>query len=376
MTEVVTKEKCCGCSACAQVCPRECISMREDAQGFLYPEIDSSRCVDCRLCQKTCPVQAQRNPGPANAYLAYCREDSVRKTSSSGGIFTLLAEEIWKNKGKVCAAVYGEAFRVEHIVTEDASQIGRMRKSKYMQSDLKNCFCEIKASLEAEKEVLFVGTPCQTAGLRKYLKKDYSGLFCVDIVCHGVPSYKVFQKYIADTFPGRKLSHVDFRDKTTGWKNYSVTFSFSDGGTERMKRERCLYFNGFVQNLFLRPSCYHCQFKDENYESDLTLGDFWGIERIFPEKDDDKGAGLVLVHTNKGEQLLTSLKSRIYLEKVSGREYIQRNPSICLPAAENPKRGEFFEQFTRYSFPVLWDYVHTESALQKLKMKLKYRRKT
>lgn len=375
MTEVITKEKCCGCSACVHACPQQCISMQEDTQGFLYPVIDLNKCINCRLCQRSCPVQEEKQSGGTKAYLAYCSEDSIRKKSSSGGIFTLLAEAIWNSGGEVCAAVYDESFRVEHMVTEDASQIERMQKSKYIQSNLKSCFCEIKSSLDAGKRVLFAGTPCQVAGLKKYLQKDYIGLFCVDIVCHGVPSYKVFQKYIADTFPERKLSHVDFRDKTTGWKNYSITFSFTDGSVECMPREQCLYFNGFVQNLFLRPSCYHCAFKGTNYKSDLTLGDFWGMEQIFPQKDDDKGAGLVLVHTNRGEQLLSSLKKRMYLEKVDGREYIKWNPSVDIPAPENAKRREFFEQFAYYSFPVLWDYTHTGSLLQKMKIKLKYRRK-
>lgn len=375
MIEITPKENCCGCTACFNVCPQKCISMVENSEGFYYPKIDTSKCIQCKKCQKVCPENAPSTTTKTMPYWAMSQNPEQQKSSSSGGMFSVIAEHFLANNGVVCGAEYDENQNVNHIIIEDKSQLDALKKSKYIQSNLNQCFSKIQDYLTSDRPVFFTGTPCQTAGLKSYLNKDYDKLFCADIVCHGVPSKKVFDKYINDTFENKKLSSVNFRDKSTGWKDYRLKFNFTNGESAFMKREECLYFMGFVNNLFLRSSCYNCKFKIDNSKSDITLGDYWGVDKLNSKIDNDCGTSLVLAHTKKGEEILNILKDKISSDKINNTDYLKYNPSILKSADYNNKRKEFFDNFQNFSFPVLWDYIHTDSALKKMKIKLMHRSK-
>lgn len=202
-----------------------------------------------------------------------------------------------------------------------------------------------------------------------FLKKDYKNLLCGEVVCHGVPSNKVFKKYIDYVHKNSKLKSIDFRDKTTGWKDYTIKFEFEDGYIFQEKRNKCLYFMGFIDNLYLRKSCYRCDCKLENSFADFTLGDCWGIEKIAPQNDDDKGVSLLIINTEKANWLKNSLND-IYIEEIDSEEFLKYNPSISVSASYNDKRKIFFDNFNKYDFGTLWDYVYTDSKLKRLKISM------
>ena len=322
---------CCGCGACASACPHEAISLREDAEGFLYPHTDADRCTRCGLCEKVCPLlggPAAARP-PLHAYAAHNKSDTQRGQSSSGGIFSLLAEEVTAGGGAVFGARFSRDCRsVCHDYTEVPECIAPFRGSKYVQSRTGSAFRQVQALLRAGRTVLFTGTPCQVAGLRRFLRKDYPRLFTAECLCHGVPSPKVWRRYVDEIFPAgqeaggaegkEELRSVNFRDKGHGWKDYRVVLRSAPSGDPASCRtlieeshHRNPYMRAFLSNLCLRPSCYACRLKNGRSGSDLTLGDFWGIDRISPALDDDRGCTLLLVNTPRGEALCERIAPRM-----------------------------------------------------------------
>lgn len=365
------KDKCTGCSACAQICPKSAISMNVNDEGFLYPQINDSLCVDCGLCHSVCQAELEvsANKLANNIFLCYSKDDFVRKKSSSGGIFYEIAKSVITDGGYVCSAKYNGDFEVIHVVASSLEELNAMLKSKYIQSNIGDTYKIIEELLSNDKKVLFVGTPCQVKGLKMFLKKDYKNLLCGEVVCHGVPSNKVFKKYIDYVHKNSKLKSIDFRDKTTGWKDYTIKFEFEDGYIFQEKRNKCLYFMGFIDNLYLRKSCYRCDCKLENSFADFTLGDCWGIEKIAPQNDDDKGVSLLIINTEKANWLKNSLND-IYIEEIDSEEFLKYNPSISVSESYNDKRKIFFDNFNKYDFGTLWDYVYTDSKLKRLKISM------
>ena len=335
---------CCGCSACAQICPKQCISLKEDKEGFLYPAVDNSSCIDCGLCEKTCPVINQNEPKkPVVTLAAVNSDESVRLASSSGGIFTLLAERTIDNGGVVFGAAFDENWNVKHICIDRKSELPKLRGSKYVQSIIGNCYKEAKTYLDTGKEVLFSGTPCQITGLKKFIRKDYKNLKTVDVVCHGTPSPKVWRKYLEEVSLEHnieKITDIQFRDKTEGWKNFSLSIKYKDKeGAEKTFRETLnenIFMRCFLSNLCLRPSCYACPARNGKSGSDITLADLWGAENICPESDDDKGVSLVLLR-NKEFSLTGFEKKEIEYSKA-----VMYNPSIESDVALPDKRDRFF----------------------------------
>lgn len=304
MIEIFKKEDCCGCTACKQICPKHCINLNEDKEGFLYPMVNHSICINCGLCEKVCPILTPKEERfPISVYAGKLKNDTIRKVSSSGGMFTLLAEQIINQGGVVFGAKFNENWEVVHSYTETMDGIAPLRRSKYVQSNINNTFQTAERFLKQGRKVLFVGTPCQTTGLKKYLCKEYENLLTVDFVCHGVPSPKVWRKYLDwiktdHQKDRRQFIEINFRDKSTGWKNYSITYATS-GKKKTQRFQDNPYMQAFLANLTLRPSCYNCQFKKGQAESDITIGDFWGIERLKPTIDDDLGVSLIMIHNPK-----------------------------------------------------------------------------
>lgn len=347
MIKIQDKSKCCGCTACVRVCPRQCISMIEDKEGFLYPMVDTTQCIDCGLCEKTCPVINQSvSHKPLQIFAAYNRDEVIRKESSSGGIFTMLAEKIISEGGIVFGARFDEDFNVRHDYNETIEGLAKFRGSKYLQSRMLDCYIEAKGFLEEGRKVLFSGTPCQIAGLKHFLRKPYETLLTVDCVCHGVPSPMAWQSYLKDY--DITPAEVSFRDKKESWKRYNVTISSKEGKRQSSPYPENAYMNVFLSDLSLRPSCYDCPAKAGRSKSDITLGDFWGIERISPKFDDDRGCSLLMVNTESGEKAVRALD--IAKEPHTYDEAVKGNPSIVRSANIPVYRNLFMNICNKHGF--------------------------
>lgn len=340
--------RCTGCTACASGCPKSCITMTADENGFLYPAIDTEGCVDCGLCEKSCPVI---NPleMPENeplAYAAYIKDEAVRKESSSGGVFTELAKVVLAEKGAVFGAAYNHQFEVVHICVENEEGLKHLRGAKYAQSDLQGIFSEVKRRLDCGQKVLFSGTPCQVGGLKAFLRKDYGNLWTVDFVCHSVPSPMAWQEYVkyrAQTDnDGTLPASINLRAKHTGWSRYQYSnlFQYESGASHTAKSGESLYMKLFVGGYINRESCANCQFKGYSRVSDLTIGDFWGIWDIAPEMDDNKGTSVVLVQSLRGAELFELIADRLITKPLSTEEASRQNGAMLRASQPNPRRAD------------------------------------
>lgn len=353
MIHIQDKHACCGCSACEQICPRQCIVFKADEEGFMYPVVNQEACIECGLCERVCPVLNHGdNSRPLKTFAAMNRNKSVRAASSSGGIFTALAEKTVNEGGKVYGARFNDTLGVEHCGADDIDGIASFRGSKYLQSTMNNTFKNVRADLNKGKKVLFSGTPCQVAGLKKFLRKDYDNLTLVDFVCHGVPSPAVWQGYL-HSFPNVFIDSASFRDKQEGWHRYGMRLRGAYRSDASCWHRFGLFFDDpymqiFLANLSLRPSCYECPAKAGRSGSDLTLGDFWGIEQVDPAVDDDRGTSLVIVNSAKGEALLQGLD--IKTKEEPHEEAVKYNPSIEVSVAEPEARAKFFRVFAHSGF--------------------------
>lgn len=349
------KSKCCGCHACYNVCPKNAITMIEDEKGFEYPIIDKEKCIECGLCRKVCPVlNSAKVENEPIAYSAYNKDEKIRKESSSGGVFTLLAEEILNRNGVVFGASFDEEFNVHHTYIEDKEELKKFRGSKYVQSSIGNTYRKAKEFLENDRYVLFTGTPCQIEGLKSFLRKEYDKLYTQDIICHGVPSNKIWDKYkqYRKEVDKGAPQKINFRNKDDGWKEYNINFKYEN--TEyKNNHNKDLYIKAFLQDIVLRDSCYNCSFKKKNRISDITLADFWGIEKVLPEMDDNKGTSLVIVNSKKGKELIEKVKDKMIYKEVNFDDAIQYNPSMTKSVEMNKNREKFFENLDNIEFSKL-----------------------
>lgn len=346
MIDRISKIDCTGCGACSGICPVQAISMQPDIEGFLYPKTDMEVCVHCEKCLRICPVlrvpcQKETNT-TAEAYAAKTPNESVRQQSSSGGIFTEIASFILEKGGIVFGAAFDDTFSVKHIGVDSVSDLDRIRGSKYVQSVIGTAYKEAQEFLETGRLVLFTGTPCQIEGLFAFLQKDYENLYTQDIICHGVPSIAVWRQYITELSKKRKadVRYVSFRDKEHGWREFSLCIHFSNGIYKRIAREDP-YMSGYLRNLFLRPSCYHCAFKTKLRKSDFTLADFWGIEKVCPEVDDNTGTSLVILHSEKGKLLFERVQERVRRVAVDLDRAIQYNSAMTASVPMERDRDAF-----------------------------------
>ena len=343
-------KNCTGCSACVSVCPCGAIEMKKDADGFFYPQIEKNKCVDCGKCASVCPETNKISAAAEKtaAYAAFSNDDFIRKDSSSGGVFNQLADKILEEGGVVYGAAFSEDFcTVKHTAVTVKEEMYKLRGSKYLQSRMNDTFLSVKKDLIKQKKVLFSGTPCQAAGLKAFLGKEYPNLVVVDFICHGVPSEKVWQKYLSEAQNrfSSPVKDADFRDKESGWKKFSLSLRFSNGSSTSEKVTESPYMRGFVSNLYLRKSCYDCKFKGSYYQSDITLADFWGVERLFPDLNDDKGISLVIVHSEKGEALFG--EADIVKRQVSLKDAVCENPSYFETSHLNFNRKPFFKSLDK-----------------------------
>ncbi len=326
MIQIIDKRDCCGCESCRQVCPKDCIRMVQDVQGFYYPQVNTEQCIDCHLCEKSCPVLQRQESEVISCYAAKNKSDEVRSKSSSGGIFTSFAQQIINEGGVVFGARFDKQWNVEHYFTETIDGLDAFQGSKYVQSRIGDSFKYVKAFLKAGRKVLFCGTPCQVSGLRLYLKRQYENLICIEVACHGVPSPKVWKDYVSEL--GRDgLTAISFRDKSvTGWRKYVYRFSYENRDDKVFYFGNNVYSDGFLYNFIIRPSCFQCSSKLKNSRADILIGDYWGVENYHPELDDDMGTSAVIAITNKGKVLIEEINLEI--QNTSLQNVVNKNPSI------------------------------------------------
>lgn len=361
MIEIKEKIECCGCGACKSICPNKCIDMVSDSEGFLYPILNEKLCIKCGLCSNVCPILKTKEgivkkDSTPKVYAAINRDEEIRKESSSGGIFSLLAEAVINEKGVVFGAVMTEDCRaVKHTVIEKQSDLFKMRGSKYLQSSLGDCLIKTKKYLDEKRKVLFTGTPCQIEALKSYLREDYDNLICMDLICHGVPSSKVWNQYV-NYYEQKEQSHirsVSFRNKRGGWKQYGMKLNFENGKIYTKVFSEDLYGKAFVQDICFRPSCYLCYFRKKNRESDITVADFWGVENICPEIDDDKGLSLIILHSIKGKKELEKLKDKIILKDIEFSIVEKYNSAMIYSPQMHKRRNNFYRDLEVLEFDKL-----------------------
>lgn len=376
MIHITDKKNCCGCSACVQRCPKQCIRLEEDAEGFLYPNVDEDTCIKCGLCEKVCPILNQADKLPVKEVLAVKNpNDEERMNSSSGGVFLPLAREVINNGGVVFGAVYDDSWEVHHVYAEKIEDVYPMMGSKYLQSKIDNTYKEAERFLKQGRHVMFVGSPCQIAGLRTFLRnKEYPNLLAVDFLCHGVPSPGIWRKYLAETYSGydakeqsrlqatagkntvllsslnakSPIGDIKFRDKEEdGWKKFRFVVrqkSASKADKNSVLSSDIHYDNpfmrGFLSDIYLRPSCYECKCKNGVNHSDLTIGDYWAARVTDQDFDDDKGIGLVLVNTSKGKKYFDGLNMTVRNSTLDKAHLC--NGGFNEHTHEHPKRVLFF----------------------------------
>ena len=359
MEQFIEKRDCCGCSACANICPHGAIEMVENSEGFLYPEIDQSKCVNCGLCKKTCPILNKINDNfkTPDCYAAMA-DDEIRKVSSSGGAFSIIAEYILNKNGYICGCTFDlDELKAKHIIINSKEELYKLRRSKYLQSDIGNIYQEVKKILDNDNYLLFSGTPCQVAGLKSFLRKTYEKLLTVDILCHGVPSQKVYIKYLNElkNADDEKFLEVNFKDKSISWmSNWAKITTKTNKNTYSKLQTEDNYMQLFLSNISLRQNCTDCKYCTTQREGDFTIADFWGIDNYDKNLNDGKGTSLVLVNNKKAQSVYSEIQNKFnQSEKVPLKYAILGNRNLYAPHKVHAKRNEFFENLDKYTLKQL-----------------------
>lgn len=393
MVIIESKKDCCGCSACQQICPKKCISLTTDEEGFIYPIANTDACISCGLCQRVCPMHHKNMPAKVISSFAYKHEDEkVRMNSSSGGAFSFYAEKVLRMNGVVYGAGFSDNWEVVHKRIDSIGELDKIRRSKYVQSKINNAYLSVKEDLNSGLKVLFTGTPCQIAGLKTFLRKDYPNLFLIDVFCHGVPSPEVFNMYLTEIVnhpqttlsssplcllkqnrKRKRLQNINFRDKENSrWRLYSLKFNFKEyNGQDYVivnNWKNDVFNQGFLNHLYLRPSCHDCKFRNQTSGSDITIGDFWGFEKIIPEAVfDDNGYNAVIINTSKGMSLSDDIKK---IKEVSFEDIVKNNGSLIESPRPHVLRDIFFKKYKRKGMIFTTKVCIQQSLFSKIYRKL------
>ena len=364
-------KRCVACGACIARCPTQCLSLETDDAGFKYPTVDKDKCINCNLCDKACPILSNKSNSNQSkkVFAVQSCDNAVLEKSSSGGAFYLLASEIVKKGGYVCGVEISNDNKVRHSIVDNLKDLDKFLGSKYVQSDIGNTYLEVKKLLDNGAQVLFSGTPCQVNGLKIFLNKEYENLLTVDLICHGVPSPYVWEKYLEfqEKKHGSKIVSVKFREKRINWINSGIELKFSNGDTyfEVMKNDA--FFLHFLKNFCLRESCYACEFKGDNRFSDITIGDFWGVDRLYPELYNDKGVSLAILNTDKG---VYTFENNPYLKnclEVNLDKALKYNEAYWLPVEGFKYRNAFVKELRKKPFDkVTRKYLRKLATRQRL----------
>lgn len=355
MINITDKHDCCGCTACASVCGHNALKMEEDTEGFLYPKCDISKCTNCHLCERVCPIISRDTDDvtdrkPLQVYALHNVNENIWHSSSSGGVFATIAQRFIDKGGVVYGAEYNNDFVVVHRGETTHEGVLKFRGSKYVQSDLRGVYTEIREQLRSGREVLFSGVPCQVEGLKNFLMKPYDNLTTIDILCHGVPSPLVFSDYISFIRKNTvfKLEKIFMKDKTFGWGYQNLRLYYRGGSSEFNTPMSNLWNKIFYDHIANRPSCFKCRFKNFRRAGDLTLGDFWKIEQSHPDFVSDKGISLLLINTTHGSAIWNKIQSEF--------KYIESNIQECLQPAldhsypEPSEKTSFWNDYLEHGF--------------------------
>lgn len=344
------KEACCGCSACVDICPVGAINMLSDEEGFCYPLIDEKKCIGCNRCKRTCPIKHTNQDSHQNLYFgAQARDDAVRYASSSGGMFSILAEYVFERQGVVYGAAFNDEMKVVHKEAQDLEELEALKKTKYVQSNLKDIYRSVQTQLEAGRWVLFCGTPCQAQALRLFLNQEYLKLIVMDLICYGVPSPGVwadYVKYLERRFGG-KMSQFYFRDKRNRDDGHTCAY-VTDGREQTGALYGDVYCRMYFANDIIRPSCHVCRYCTPDRDSDFTVGDFWGIEKVRPDMDDRMGTSAVILHTEKAREIWEQIKGRLRWFECKKEDMLQ--PRLKEPTTAAKGRGQFMFFYKIFPF--------------------------
>ena len=374
MIEITDKTQCCGCNACAAICPKQCITMIRDEEGFLYPAVNKDECVDCNACIYACPIlhPVEEIPTEQIGYLVQHKDETIRMESSSGGAFSAISCSVIEQGGVVFGAAYDKNFQVIHKYAETQEEIQLFRNSKYVQSTLQNCFHEVKAFLEAERLVCFSGTPCQIEGLVRYLKKTYKNLLLVDIVCHAVGSPMIWEKYLEyQNVIERGIDSIRFRDKYYGYKYSTMTLIRDGKKIYHAGAQKDPMLRAFFSDICDRPACYQCAFKKRYRISDITLWDCFSVYDFDKKMDDDKGTTRVLCHSEKGANAINAALKITNYRKISPDRLVKGSKEMFSAVKMNPKRECFFSDALNMTGRELFETYFPITFTVKLKTQIR-----
>lgn len=345
------KKDCCGCAACANICSHKCITMREDAEGFLFPCVDSLNCVQCGLCDRVCPIQhVPQNNMVIKVFAGKNKNEIERFRSSSGGIFGLLARNYIENGGVVVGCKLDEGMQAIHAVVENLQDLDSLFSSKYVQSSTQGIFIKVKQLLEKGEKVLFSGTPCQVAALRNFLGGEKKNLATIDILCHGVPSPKILREYIQrleKRYDSRMIS-LSFRCKQKSWKRLYINAVFKNGRRHHLYSGYDSYMQLFLSDCLQRESCFHCPYNTLYRPGDISLGDFWGIGKKYPDFDDNRGVSMILTNNEKGEKLWNSINERVEYFETDIDTAVYGNKVLVQHLPSDVARNEFYRDYVMF----------------------------
>lgn len=361
MIQITNKINCCGCNTCGDICPKDAITFVTDNEGFWYPKVNLEKCINCGLCENVCPElhinELKKNDFTTpECYAAHHKNLEIRFDSTSGGVFSAMAEEIYKKGGYVGGAIYNEDWSASHFISNKKEDLKRLRSSKYLQSNAEGFYIKVKEAVITKSPVLVCGTPCQMAALRRFLKKDYENLIIVDFICHSIASPKAHRKYFdyLEEKEGSKVVYFKAKNKELGWRNLTKKSIFADGKSYYGTKGKDLYSRAYHSNMIDRPSCYHCQFKGYPRMADITLADFWGVEKVAKQLDNNTGTSAILVNSKKGADFIQKVSKRLITQEVKIEDIQPFNPALIKSAIQpNYNRDEFFKDLDEMPFDKL-----------------------
>ena len=377
---ITDKAFCTGCSACEQVCAHGAIHMRQDYEGFVYPHVDTKSCIECGLCSTICPQKQgqKQSEEKTEIYAAYNTNENIRAASTSGGLFSMFSQWVLSQGGVVFGAAFTDTWMVRHEVAKNDIEYARFRGSKYVQSDVTGIYKQVKSYLKNDIWVLFSGTPCQIDGLKAYLRKDYEKLLIIDVVCHGVPSPKLWAKFLnwlKGKYEVRQFKDIRFRAKTNGWEKCMVEFDVETkknaADTIRFAWAEDMYTNLFEHGISLRPSCNQCKYRSIVHPSDITLGDCWHFQTYAPELFDNKGLSLIMLHTEKGKQLFKDISASLVNKQLAPEIVAEQLAAEAGYYSESSGAKEFYILQNILPLEVAAKYAKRKSLAQRIKSKLK-----
>ncbi len=387
MINIQNPVDCCGCNACGDICPKDAITFETDIEGFWYPKVNLYKCIDCGLCEKVCPIinidSLKKNDLEQSiCYAAEHKDLEVVFDSTSGGLFSALADITYKDKGYVGGAIFNDDFSVKQYISSDKHDLPKLRSSKYVESNLEGFYQEVKSLLIKGEKVLICGCPCQMSAMRAFLRKDYDNLIIADFICLGINSPKVWKKYL-DSFTeryGSKVIYSKAKSKEYGWRNLTQKVILENGETHYETKDQSNYTQGYIRtHAYARPSCYECRFKGFPRISDITLADFWGIENVDKSMEKNLGTSLVMINSKKGETFFEKVKSRINYVQVPFESILNGNPALQESLSKpNVDRTEFFSDLDKMTFTqIAAKYIHKKPVgvrvwLSSLRKDMKY----